>query len=119
MEKKRDPFYASGAWLRARQQALDRDGGMCVRCREAGRFTLDRHGNRWPVLADMVHHIQHYDTHPELALEPTNLISLCNRCHWEAHPEKRRRTDRPPPLAARLGICLAEPERDAAANMKR
>jgi len=28
------------------------------------------------------------DTHPWLALEDENLISLCDECHNEEHPEK-------------------------------
>ena len=81
-------FYGTAAWKRARQQALDRDMGLCVWCRQRGRYARDRKGRRVPVLATMVHHIQHLEDRPDLALDLNNLVSLCDRCHDEAHPEK-------------------------------
>lgn len=33
------------------------------------------------VAASMVHHIQPIETHPELRLVESNLMSLCNPCH--------------------------------------
>lgn len=41
--------------------------------------------------AVMVHHIRHLKEVPELALTDSNLISLCDQCHEDVHPEKRRR----------------------------
>ena len=74
-------FYGTAAWKRARQQALDRDMGLCVWCRQRGRYARDRKGRRVPVLATMVHHIQHLEDRPDLALDLNNLVSLCDRCH--------------------------------------
>ena len=37
----------------------------------------------------MVHHICPRTERPELSLVLENLVSLCDRCHDEAHPEKR------------------------------
>ena len=31
-DKQADPFYSGRAWRKVRQQALNRDGGMCVEC---------------------------------------------------------------------------------------
>ncbi len=101
--KTTDPFYTSSAWLRARARALERDCGLCVWCRDEGRYTVDRRGRRVPVLADMVHHIKPRKAYPELALTLDNLVSLCNRCHDEAHPEKRahgKKETNPIPAAA-------------------
>lgn len=102
-QKEADPFYNTGKWKRAKAAALDRDGGLCVRCRELGRFTIDRNGKRWPVLAEMVHHIKPRKDYPELELTLDNLMSLCNSCHAEVHPEKFGH-EKPLPLAVRLGI---------------
>lgn len=57
-----------------------------------------------PVMATMVHHIRPLQQHPDLALEMDNLVSLCDRCHDEAHPEKRERTVQEPPFAVRMGV---------------
>lgn len=105
-EKETDPFYWTGAWKRARQAALDRDHGLCVWCRRAGRYRIDRHGRRWPVKADMVHHIKPKKDYPELALELDNLVSLCDGCHDKAHPEKHmgQKKEKPPTAAQLLGV---------------
>ncbi|MDO5299951.1 MAG: HNH endonuclease [Clostridia bacterium] len=108
-QKEADPFYATGAWKAARREALLRDRGQCVLCRRAGRRTLDRHGKAWPVPATMVHHIKPYQTHPELALDLDNLMSLCDRCHWDVHPEKHREAAKEPPAAITMGIRVENP----------
>lgn len=108
-QKTVDPFYSSGAWRAARAKALERDHGECVLCRRAGRVTVGRDGHPWPVLATLVHHIKPYQTHPERALELDNLMSLCDRCHWDVHPEKHRNADREPTLAERMGIRVEDP----------
>ena len=95
-------FYGTAAWKRARQKALDRDLGLCVWCRQRGRYARDRKGRRVPVLATMVHHIQHLEDRPDLALDLNNLVSLCDRCHDEAHPEKH--APHPPEGEGRDGI---------------
>ena len=59
-----------------------RDGG-CVNCRSAGRLH--------------VHHVKPWAEYPELRFDPSNLITLCQPCHAEAHrkgvkPRTERRT---------------------------
>lgn len=71
-------FYNSGKWKRKRAAILRRDGYLCQNCKRFGRTRP----------AQTVHHIKHLDEYPELALTDSNLISLCNPCHNEAHPEK-------------------------------
>ena len=71
-------FYTSRRWLKKRENILRRDGYMCQRCKRYGRR----------VEATTVHHIEHYDERPDLALVDSNLISLCAACHNKAHPEK-------------------------------
>ena len=71
-------FCQTRQWQSMRKAVLRRDKYLCVECKRYGRLTQ----------ATTVHHINHYDEYPELALEPSNLKSLCNACHNKAHPEK-------------------------------
>lgn len=89
-EKQTDPFYGTDAWHRARQLALQRDGGMCQECMRRYKAGLIRKPHR----ADMVHHIIPREARPDLALDLHNLECLCNACHNKAHPEKGGRKDR-------------------------
>lgn len=73
-------FYNTTKWKRKREKILKRDGYMCQECRRYGRR----------VEATTVHHIKHYDEHPELGLVDSNLVSLCTACHNKAHPEKAK-----------------------------
>ncbi|MBR1540702.1 MAG: HNH endonuclease [Clostridia bacterium] len=74
-------FYNSIIWKHKRACILKRDGNMCQHCKWYGKRTD----------ADTVHHIKHLEDFPELGLEDSNLISLCNSCHNKEHPEKRRK----------------------------
>lgn len=71
-------FYHTREWRRCREEALRRDHGQCMRCREQGKYT--------PAVT--VHHVQHLREVPELALTLSNLQSLCEACHNAVHPEK-------------------------------
>lgn len=71
-------FYNSSDWKITRIQALNRDNNECQRCKAEGKFSR----------AESVHHIKHLKARPDLALELTNLVSLCNECHNLEHPEK-------------------------------
>lgn len=82
--KKTKPFYGKEAWKKCRAAVLARDQGMCRDCME--RFDAG-YGSK-PNRATMVHHIISYEERPDLALEMSNLISLCDRCHALRHPEK-------------------------------
>ena len=81
-------FYHSAAWKRARALALMRDGGMCQDCMDRLRAGYGFHPRR----AEMVHHIIPISERPDLALELSNLRSLCNICHAAEHPEKGEKT---------------------------
>lgn len=74
-------FYNSGLWQHKRIDALERDNNECQKCKDNGLYSA----------ADCVHHKKHLKQHPELALDLENLISLCNSCHDEEHPEKLRK----------------------------
>lgn len=71
-------FYLSIEWIKKRSQILKRDNYECQKCKLKGGFSK----------AICVHHIKHLRKSPELALTDSNLISLCNACHNEEHPEK-------------------------------
>lgn len=73
-------FYNSTPWKHARLKALERDNDECQKCKARGGYSP----------AQCVHHMKHVKKCPQLALELDNLISLCNECHNEEHPEKLR-----------------------------
>lgn len=60
-------YGRSGQWARVRREHLEREPA-CAAC--GRRENLE------------VHHVQSYRDHPELELEPTNLMTLCaDPCH--------------------------------------
>ncbi len=87
-----DPFYHSTEWKALRRVALDRDGGMCCDCMDKFRAGLIKKPHR----ADVVHHIKNRKDYPELALDLSNLRSLCDTCHNKRHPDKGRRAPEKP-----------------------
>lgn len=79
-------FYNRSSWLRAREKVMALDHHQCVRCKKLyGRYRK----------ANVVHHVHHLKDRPDLCLNvydeqgERNLISLCNSCHDEVHPEKQ------------------------------
>lgn len=75
------PFYKSRAWQDARSVVLDRAHGLCERCLERGEVRP----------ADVVHHKTPLSPENvadlDVALNPGNLMALCNDCHTEVHHE--------------------------------
>jgi 5-methylcytosine-specific restriction protein A len=63
-----DPFYNSTAWKKTRTAAKKRDGYQCTQCGASG-VPLD------------VDHIVSWRQRPDLALELSNLRTVCRRCH--------------------------------------
>ena len=67
-------FYKSKEWRQVRQTVLMRDRFLCKHC---------------GAPATEVHHIKHLtETNiwkPEIALNPSNLVSLCWSCHRKEH----------------------------------
>lgn len=78
-EKRTDPWYKRKLWreLRAMQLA---DFPLCEVCKQRGKM----------VPATEVHHIKARRSHPELALEPDNLQSICKPCHARHELGERR-----------------------------
>lgn len=89
--KETDPFYSTAAWKRLRAVVLERDRWQCVWCRRERRYIRDGAGRLIVPPATIVHHIVPLQTDRTLALEDSNLVSLCDYCHDKAHPEKHAR----------------------------
>lgn len=77
---KNQGFYHSSAWRRLRVMALQRDHYLCQACLKEHRFTK----------ATEVHHVRPIEEFPSLALELSNLQSLCWDCHEQTKPRGRR-----------------------------
>lgn len=68
-------FYKTRRWVKLRLAILRRDNYQCQRCRRYGKLTQATH----------VHHIMPREDFPALQWEPSNLVSLCARCHELMH----------------------------------
>ena len=74
-------FYHKPAWRKIRRQALQRDHYLCQNCLRSGKITQ----------ATEVHHIMELESFPSLALELSNLESLC----WQCHEDTKHTKDHP------------------------
>ncbi|PWA08648.1 endonuclease [Pueribacillus theae] len=77
-------FYKSKKWRQCREVILCRDNFLCV----------DHLKKNQVVAAQMVHHIKELRDYPELAFEPSNLVSLCLSCHEKRHPDRGKRKEK-------------------------
>lgn len=81
-------FYTCYAWKKKRLEVLALDKHECQKCKARGKYSK----------AIMVHHVKHLRDRPDLALaiwdikpggdKARQLISLCDDCHEEEHPER-------------------------------
>lgn len=78
--KRADPFYLSPNWRKTRLRILERDNYRCVKC---GADVFGKGQAR-------VDHVKPRSTHPHLALEPSNLRTLCVLHDHQAHRERAR-----------------------------
>lgn len=76
-------FYISKAWLHLRAEVLQEQHYECQRCKEKGLY----------VPATTVHHKRTVREAPWLALTKSNLIALCDGCHYEIHHERKSKWD--------------------------
>ena len=67
-------FYASAAWLNLRDQVLQRDCFLCVRC-----------GNPGSIVHHKVYLTAQNISDPYIALNADNLETLCKPCHDIEH----------------------------------
>ena len=79
------PFYSSRAWKNCRDAYVKSQGGLCERCRQAGRI----------VPGDEVHHKIRLNpktvNDPSVALNWANLELLCESCHKAEHKKVKAR----------------------------
>ena len=79
------PFYGSRAWQDCRAAYIKSVGGLCERCRKAGRI----------VAGVEVHHKIRLDAKtvndPRVALDWRNLELLCADCHKAEHRKAKER----------------------------
>ena len=80
-------FYQSPQWKVKRLEIIERDHGECQRCKRQGSYR-NRAGSSRYTKADCVHHLKHVVDRYDLRLDSDNLVSLCNACHNDVHPEK-------------------------------
>jgi 5-methylcytosine-specific restriction protein A len=93
-------FYTWSGWLSCRTKILEGDKNECQKCKSKGVYTR----------ATMVHHVKRIRKFPDLALskyyvdedgkKKRQLISLCDQCHDEEHPERLRGRMKKKPLTA-------------------
>ena len=89
-------FYRSSSWETLRQQALKRDNHECQLCKREGKVHLDSQkidGEKKKIELN-VHHVKEIETHPELALELDNLMTVCLRHHNKEHGRFTRKPNK-------------------------
>lgn len=64
-------FRGSYTWKKKRSEILERDKHKCVICNSNDNLCI--------------HHIYSLNDYSELALENTNLVTLCSKCHEKVH----------------------------------
>lgn len=62
-----------------RERVLKRDNNECQWCKAEGKVTTAK------TATLEIDHINELEYHPELALEPSNLRTLCHDCHNIRH----------------------------------
>ncbi len=72
----RQAFYQTPEWRKASRAAWKRDGGFCQRC--------ERHCDDDEELSFDLHHIVGFEC-VELRAEVSNLVLLCEKCHYWVH----------------------------------
>nr|DAH90192.1 MAG TPA: HNH endonuclease [Caudoviricetes sp.] len=81
----RHKFYCSGDWRRVREQVLQRDNKECQWCKTEGKVTTVK------TATLEVDHIKELEYYPELALEMSNLRTLCHDCHNKRHNRSKNK----------------------------
>ena len=76
-------FYISKAWLHLRAEVLREQHGECQMCKAKGLY----------VPATTVHHRRTVRDAPWLALTKSNLMAVCENCHYELHHKNKPRWD--------------------------
>jgi hypothetical protein len=64
--------YSQDEWIKLRKKIYERDNHTCQLCNTKSELLHAHHKLEW-------------SRYPELALDPNNLITLCNKCHAKVH----------------------------------
>ena len=75
----RQSKYAKYFWKELAKSILKRDNYTCQKC------NYYRKDNKRKLV---IHHIKSWSRFPELRFEPSNLITLCEKCHKIIHKKK-------------------------------
>lgn len=76
-------FYISHAWLHLRAEVLREQHYECQLCKAKGIY----------IPADTVHHKRTVRDAPWLALTKSNLIAVCDDCHYKLHHSEKKKWD--------------------------
>lgn len=73
--RERNKELMTTKWKKFREQIIDRDQGVCMRC--LYKYSIIEEGNL------QVHHIKPRIKYPELHYEVTNCVTLCATCNHQ------------------------------------
>ena len=76
----RQRLYKAGHWKEFVKEIYARDGYVCKKCGEPKRHSKGLHA----------HHIKSWAGHPELRIDPLNVITLCRTCHEWVHSKANK-----------------------------
>lgn len=77
--ERRSP-HLRALWKEIVKSILERDKYSCQECGGA-------QNTKNPLC---VHHVKEWLTYPDLRFEPSNLLTLCWKCHWKKHKFHRK-----------------------------
>lgn len=79
----RQRLYASSKWHEIIRFVYQRDGSKCRRCGESKKGKRGLH----------THHIKSWDSNKALRFDPSNIVTLCRKCHEWIHSKKNTTGD--------------------------
>ncbi len=82
-------FYIRKEWKEKRTKIINRDHCECQMCKRKGIIKIVKPKAKSKKERAYVHHIKHLKDYPELALDDSNLETLCFECHELEHINER------------------------------
>ena len=80
-------FYTTQAWRKCRRSFLTERHNLCEICLAKGLIVPAVHvHHKIPLTSDNIRD-------PQITLDSSNLMALCEACHTEQHRKKRWRVD--------------------------
>ena len=84
----RQAIYASSEWAAVVAIVMSRDNYKCVACGDGNKRKTHRGKGSL-----CIHHVKSWAEHPAFRLDPSNLITLCVKCHRWVHSKKNVNQD--------------------------